>query len=97
MVEPAASISQEDEQLLVHVLAEEIQKKTLLKSAEGRKVGSKHEGRKLKRQSTEQVVDKSLKDNFRGWNSIDIDGTVVDWADPSRDHPQRQAQVQTVE
>ena len=23
-------------------------------------------------------MDESLKDNFRGWSSIDIDGTVVD-------------------
>ena len=75
---PAADISNEDEKLLVHVLSEEIQKKTLLDSAESGKAGSKGSTRKLKRQSTEKVVDKSLKDNFRGWSSIDIDGTVVE-------------------
>ena len=57
---PAADISNEDEKLLVHVLSEEIQKKTLLDSAESGKAGSKGTARKLKRQSTEKVVDKSL-------------------------------------
>ena len=78
MVDPAAAaISKEDEKMLDDVLAEEIQNKTLLDSAEA-KVGTKSCARKLKRQSTEKVVDKSLKDNFRGWSSIDIDGTVVE-------------------
>ena len=72
-----STVEKGDENTLAEIADEEVMKKktTLLEIAESKT--KLKEARQLKRQTTAKIVDKRLKDHFRGWSSIDIDGSVV--------------------
>ena len=65
--------AEEDKKSLAEVKNEEMVALTLLHLAEQTK--SEKPRRKLCKQSTDKLVEKTLRDNFRGWSAVDVDGT----------------------